>query len=62
MARSRPAQGANSLNPKRPSRPAYKSDAAPVVKSVGTLSKPVPNRWGTLKRLVADETPKVVQR
>lgn len=61
MARSRPAQGPARI--RKPSRPAYKSDAAPVVVSTGTVSHPkhIPNQFNG-KRLVPDATPKVVQR
>lgn len=59
---SRPAQGNNS-KPRKPARPAYRSDAAPVVVSSGSVSRPksVTGRFrGT--RLVADATPRVVSR
>lgn len=59
---SRPAQGVAPV--RKPPRPAYKSDAAPVVVNAGSLSKPRPVNSGRLKgkRLVPDATPKVVQR
>ena len=61
MAASRPAQGRNS-NPIKPPRPAYKSDAGPVIKSRGTVSNPKDTGAWRLKRLVTDETPKVTKR
>lgn len=58
--RSRPAQGNNSSAPLRRPRPAYKADAAPVVKSRGSVSHPKDTgRWAP-KRLVQDATPTVV--
>lgn len=59
---SRPAQGANSLNPRPRPRAAYRPDAAPRVVSTGSVSKPkhVPNQFSG-RTLVADATPKIVQ-
>lgn len=57
---SRPNQGAAPI--RKPSRPAYKADRAPVVKSRGTVSDPKDTGAWKLGRLVADETPKLVQR
>lgn len=60
----RPAQGANSISAAshRP-RPAYASQSAPTVVGSGSLSMPKDTYWrgGSLKRLPADATPKVVQ-
>lgn len=56
----RPAQGHNSIA-KTGGRSAYKPDAAPVVKSRGSVSHPNDTGNWRLKRLVSDETPHVVQ-
>lgn len=60
---ARPAQGDNKGPLNRP-RPAYSPDAAPVVVSTGSASRPTgANSGGRFrgKRLTGDATPKVVQ-
>lgn len=56
----RPAQGHNSIV-KTGGKTAYKADAAPVIKSRGSVSHPNDTGNWRLKRLVADETPRTVQ-
>lgn len=60
MARSRPAQGKAQI--RKPPRPAYKADKAPVIKSRGTLSKPKDTGTWQPGRLAPDATPTIVQR
>ena len=59
--KSRPAQGNNSNKPHNRPRPAYRSDAAPVVVGRGTLSRPK-SAGARFKgtRLAPDATPKIV--